>query len=192
VIDRGRRPRTTAGTSNRPYEWDQLQYDLGEGPCLQAIDAQDVELAPDLRTEGRWPRFARDIVDQSPVRSMLSVRLSVTPQYRAGLNLYATRPAAFSDQSIATAAMFAAYASLALLAAVRHDQTHHLARALESNREIGVAMGILMANDRLTSQQAFDQLRTASQNFNRRLRDVAADVAVSGQLPRIASRREHQ
>ena len=73
--------------------------------------------------------------------------------------------------------MFAAYASMALLAAARHDTANHLTRALETNREIGVAMGILMANGKLTSQQAFDQLRTASQNFNRKLHDIAADVA---------------
>jgi len=47
-------------------------------------------------------------------------------------------------------------------------------------------MGILMANGRLTSPQAFDQLRTASQNLNRRLHDIAADVAVNGTLPRAA------
>ena len=51
---------------------------------------------------------------------------------------------------------------MALLAAARHDTANHLTRALETNREIGVAMGILMANGKLTSQQAFDPLRTAS------------------------------
>ena len=76
--------------------------------------------------------------------------------------------------------MFAAYASMALLAAARHDTANHLTRALETNREIGVAMGILMANGKLTSQQAFDQLRTASQNLNRKLHDIAADVALTG------------
>ena len=120
---------------------------------------------------------------------MLSFRLFVTEQNRAGLNLYATRPRAFTDQSIATGAMFAAYASMALLAAARHDTTNHLTRALETNREIGVAMGILMANGKLTNQQAFDQLRTASQNLNRKLHDIAADVALTGQLPRSRSKR---
>ena len=76
--------------------------------------------------------------------------------------LYATRPGAFTDQSTATGSMCAAYASMALLAAARHDTANHLTRALETNREIGVAMGILMANGKLTSQQAFDPLRTAS------------------------------
>ena len=47
-------------------------------------------------------------------------------------------------------------------------------------------MGILMADGKLTKQQAFDQLRTASQNLNRKLHDIAADVALTGALPRVA------
>ena len=184
MVEGNRPPRTTAGTSELPYQWDQLQYEHGEGPCLGAIAANGVELVPDLRTENRWPLFTRAIVDQTPARSMLSFRLFLTEQNRAALNLYATRPGAFTDQSTATGSIFAAYASMALLAAARHDTANHLTRALETNREIGVAMGILMANGKLTSPQAFDQLRTASQNFNRKLHDIAADVALTGALPR--------
>ena len=188
VVDRARPPRTIASSDELPYQWDQLQYQHDEGPCLDAITSNGVTLAQDLRTEHRWPRFTRAIVEQSPARSILSYRLFLSEQYRAGLNLYATRPAAFTDQSTATGSMFAAYASMALLAAARGDTANHLIRALETNREIGVAMGILMATGKLTSQQAFDQLRTASQNLNRKLRDIAAVVAHTGQLPRPSSR----
>ena len=186
VVDGHRPPRTTAQSDELPYQWDQLQYQLGEGPCLEAIATNGVELASDLRTENRWPLFARAIVDQGPARSMLSFRLFLTEENRAGLNLYATRPGAFTEQSTATGSMFAAYASMALLAAARHDTANHLTRALVTNREIGVAMGILMANGKLTSQQAFEQLRTASQNFNRKLHAVAADVARTGVMPAVA------
>jgi hypothetical protein len=186
VVDGKRPPRTTAQSDDLPYQWDQLQYEHGEGPCLEAAVTNGFELVSDLRTENRWPLFARAIVDQSPARSMLSFRLFLTEESRAALNLYATRPGAFTDQSTATGSMFAAYTSMALLAAARHDKANHLTRALETNREIGVAMGILMANGKLTSPQAFDQLRTASQNFNRKLHDIAADVARTGALPRAA------
>jgi hypothetical protein len=64
-------------------------------------------MVPDLRTENRWPLFARAIVDQSPVRSMLSFGLFLTEENRAGLNLYATHPGAFTNQSTATGSMFA-------------------------------------------------------------------------------------
>lgn len=186
MVDGNQRPRTTAQTHELPYEWDQLQYRYGEGPCLEAIATNGVESAPDLRTENRWPRFARAIVDQGAARSMLSFRLLLAEENRAGLNLYATQPGAFTDQSTATGSIFAAYASMALLAAVRQDKANHLTRALETNREIGVAMGILMASGKLTSPQAFDQLRVASQNFNRKLHDIAADVARTGAMPRAA------
>ena len=178
-------PKTTAQTDERPLEWDQLQYEHGEGPCLEVIATNGVVLANDLSSDTRWPRFVRALVDCTPARSMLSFRLFLTEQDRAGLNLYATRPGAFTDQSTATGAMFAAYASMALLAAARKDQANHLMRALETNREIGVAMGIIMANGKLTGQQAFDQLRIASQNLNRKLYDIATDVARTGQLPAV-------
>lgn len=58
----------------------------------------------------------------------------------------------------------------------------NLDRALASNRVIGVAIGILMASRRLTEAAAFEALRTVSQNCNRKLRDVAEDVVVSGSL----------
>ena len=184
-----RPPQTTACSDDPPFEWDQLQYEHGEGPCLEAITTNNVILVDDLRTDRRWPRFAAAIVEQTSVRSILSFRLFLTEQQRAGLNLYATRAEAFSDQSVATGAMFAAYASMALIAAARHDRANHLARALETNREIGVAMGILMASGKLTNQQAFAQLRTASQHLNRKLHDIAAEVALTGQLPSLGPSR---
>jgi ANTAR domain len=64
----------------------------------------------------------------------------------------------------------------------------NLETALASNREIGQAMGILMATHKLTSQRAFDLLRMASQNSNRKLRDVADDVIHVGDLEPIPKR----
>src|SRR6476659_3942068 len=115
-------------------QWDQLQYECGQGPCLEAAATNGVESVPYLRTENRWPLFTRAIVDQTPVRSMLSFRLFLTEQNRAALNLYATRPGAFTEQSTATGSMFAAYASMAMIVAARNDTANHLTRALESNR----------------------------------------------------------
>ena len=76
---------------------------------------------------------------------------------------------------------------MALLAAARQDKTDHLLRALETNREIWVAMGILMASGKLTTEQAFDQLRAASQDLNRKLHDIAVEITRSRQLPRRPS-----
>jgi hypothetical protein len=57
-----------------------------------------------------------------------------------------------------------------------------LGRALDSSREIGVAMGIVMARHSLTGEQGFALLRRVSQRRNQKLRDVALDVVRTGQL----------
>ena len=54
---------------------------------------------------------------------------------------------------------------------------------MESNRQIGMAVGILMARKLWTSDQAFAQLQTASQHLNRKLADIAAEVTTTGALP---------
>ena len=44
-------------------------------------------------------------------------------------------------------------------------------------------MGVLMARHHLTADQAFDTLRMASQNTNRRMAEIALDVAETGEMP---------
>ncbi|HEU5271136.1 MAG TPA: ANTAR domain-containing protein, partial [Jatrophihabitans sp.] len=67
----------------------------------------------------------------------------------------------------------------------------HLERALASSRQIGAAMGILMARLRFTEEQAFDALRTASQHSHRKLRDVAEEVLLTGELPKAPPSARH-
>jgi AmiR/NasT family two-component response regulator len=57
-----------------------------------------------------------------------------------------------------------------------------LTTALESNREIGAAIGIVMATREVTSESAFDLLRAASQARHLKLRDVAREVISQGRL----------
>jgi hypothetical protein len=63
-------------------------------------------------------------------------------------------------------------------------KAENLHRALDSNREIGAAMGILMARHQLTGDQAFDLLRRTSQRAHRKIVSIAADVIETGQLER--------
>lgn len=69
----------------------------------------------------------------------------------------------------------------ALLAA--RTEAEQLRRALETSRTIGAAMGILMATHKVGLDDAFQLLRSASQNHNRKLRDIALDVLELGCLP---------
>jgi hypothetical protein len=67
-------------------------------------------------------------------------------------------------------------------AASRKATADHLARAVTSNREIGVAVGILMVNHGLTEEQAFDLLSRVSQRTNRKLRVIALEVGQAGAI----------
>ncbi|MGI9092487.1 MAG: GAF and ANTAR domain-containing protein [Mycobacteriales bacterium] len=174
-------PTTGASSDELPRRVDALQYRLREGPCLQAIECNDVCYTGDLLIDPTWPRFGPAAVRETGVRSMLSYRMFVGPRHRAALNFYATAVDAFDDDAVAVGAILAAYCSLALVAEKRGGQVEHLQRALAASREIGMAMGILMTRDQLTEEQAFAQLRAASQTLNRKLRDVAAEVATSSE-----------
>ena len=113
----------------------------------------------------------------------------------ASLNLYATRPHAFTPDTVRETADLAGQATIALAYLAERQTRLELDAALHTNRRIGAALGILMARHRLTHEQAFLRLRQASQNSNRKLRDLAEDILETGELPatsRPASTRRPQ
>jgi hypothetical protein len=74
------------------------------------------------------------------------------------------------------------------------ERADNLQRAVESNRRIGAAIGILVARSRLTEQQAFQELVRVSSITNTKLRIVADTVVRTGELPgdRRSSRHAHR
>ena len=182
LAQHGRKPITVYSTGDLPIRVDALQYSLDEGPCVAALNENDIVLSNDLASDADFPRFAPGAVDLG-VRSMLSTRLLLSADDRAALNLYAEKGQAFRAADLPMAAIFGSYVSLLLLNRMQREELAGLRRALESNRHIGVTTGILMAQQRITSEQAFEQLISASQHLNRRLRDVADEVNLTGELP---------
>ncbi|MCE0768065.1 GAF and ANTAR domain-containing protein [Pseudonocardia kujensis] len=176
--------RTVAATDELPERVDEVQYRTGQGPCLQAIETQVPYRTGDLATEERWPDFAKAAVEETGVRSMLSFRLFVREDTIGALNLYSCEVEAFDHRSFALGALLAGHAALAMVAAREKEHARDLDRALESSRDIGVAMGILMAGRRLSRDAAFEELRRTSQQLNTKLRTVAEFVAATGALPR--------
>lgn len=93
------------------------------------------------------------------------------------MNIYARAERAFDDTAIGVAEVFARQAKVALHNAQIYTAARRLAdqlnEALQSRDMIGQAKGILMEREGLTDQEAFDMLRTISQNTNVKLRDIA-------------------
>ena len=185
AVSRGRRGRfeTVAETSEVPVAVDQIQYELGSGPCVDAALQETIYRTGDLAAERRWPEFGRRAAAEYGIRSMLSTRLFLEgDDMVAALNLYSTVPDAFDETDQVLALMLATHASTATAAARLRDQVQHLERALQSNRGIGVAIGVLMNQYKITQTAAFDLLRLASQHGHRKLVDVARDVTETGML----------
>jgi hypothetical protein len=190
AITRGRPGafKTVAETGDVPLKVDAIQYELGYGPCIDAIVDNTTYHCPDLAEEQRWPEFGRRAVEEVGIRSMLSYRMFLEDDdLIAGLNLYSSKTDAFDENDVTTGLLLATHGALALSALRRGDTAAHLARALESNREIGVAMGVLMSQHKITREQAFDLLRITSQHTHRKLSQIAADVADTGtlELPKL-------
>ena len=177
---RGRRIETTIATGVVPRRVDAIQYETDQGPCLDAIRDHEMFRTDDLAAEQRWPQFAARAAAETGVRSMLSFRLFVQEDTMGALNLYAAAPAAFPHDSEPLGAVLAAHAAVAMAGARQRDRADQLEQAQASNREIGQAVGILMATRRVSDKDAFDLLVGVSSRLNVKLRDVATRV-VEGQ-----------
>jgi hypothetical protein len=172
---------TVASTSDLPVAAEALQYTHG-GPCTDAILDQSVVVVDELRTDPRWAAFVA-AADGLDVLSMLSLRLYLEyDQPMGALNLYAPQAHVFDTSTIHTGELFVAHAALALALAAAQEDATNLRVALDTNRDIGTAIGIVMARYLVTREDAFDLLRKASQHAHRKLREISAEVVDTGTL----------
>ncbi len=161
---------------------DRKQYELGSGPCIDAaVDDAAMLLVPDLANDLRWPRFGPAAAGAA---SMLSTRMVFDDDsgVRASLNLYSRQLDAFDEAAETIAMVMAAIGALAVTGVVRREHAVNLERALGNSRVIGMAMGVLMATQPATEDEAFTLLRVASQDRNRKLFEIARDVVDTGVL----------
>lgn len=179
---------TTASSDPVVVALDGMQFEAGEGPCLDAVYEAGTFYAEDLADDPRWPRFG-PMATTAGIRSVFAVRLSADQP--SALNLYAHLPRAFGAIDRAKGLIFATLAGIAL--SIAHERASddkrydNLQAALRSREMIGQAQGILMERERMTAAQAFDVLRRASQHLNTKLREVAETVIETGVTPQTGA-----
>jgi hypothetical protein len=175
---------TPVATSPTALTLDEVQYDLGEGPCLEAsrTPGQGMVATSDLRASDTFPRWGPAAVEHG-VHSVLALGLFLgqEPARMGALNIYSTRPDGLDRADRDIALILAAHATTALagtLATAAADlQNTQLREALRSRDVIGQAKGILMERRGVDQEAAFDILRSASQSLNIKLVRVAETVA---------------
>ena len=186
TLIRGDTAFTAAFDGQMAMDADELQYQRGYGPCVDAGRAGQLFLVQDMLGEQRWPDYAQHVAAQG-VRSSLSVPLPFQGVTIGAVNNYSATPGAFGEADIAVGEEVAAWVALAVGNADLHARTvselADMRAAMVSRAVIDQAKGILMERRKCTQDQAFAELSRASQNTNIKLRDVADELVRTGALP---------
>lgn len=176
TLKRRNRATTVASSGADARKLDEIQYGFHEGPCLHAISSGMTTVIADVRTDDRWPEYFAAVAEHG-YYSMLGVPMVLGEDGGAALNFYAKEPDTFTAQTVRIAESYAAQASRALALAVRiasHSETAaNLKAAMESRTSIDVAVGVIMAQNRCSQEEAIGVLTRASNSQNIKMRTLA-------------------
>jgi GAF domain-containing protein len=172
---------TPCATTEDLRRIDELQHELKEGPCYDALRHDDVVTANDVSEDHRWPRWGPRIAREVGVHSSLSYRLFTTGGNLGALNLYARDRHAYTHEHLLEGHAIAAHVAVALAASLRE---RHLTEAIRSRTVIGQATGILMERFGLSADRAFDVMRRLSSHTNTKVYRVADNIVETRKLPR--------
>jgi hypothetical protein len=160
---------------------EEVQYTLGEGPCIEAFTTREPVLAPDLTADEivNWPGF-REGALAAGVRAAFGFPILVGPVCIGALNLYELRTGALSDEQFADALAVAHVAGRTVLDWQSVAGIGSLARQLEhlpANRAVvHQATGMVSVQAAVTVDDAVALLRAYAFANNRAITDVASDV----------------
>ncbi|HUS20688.1 MAG TPA: GAF and ANTAR domain-containing protein [Aeromicrobium sp.] len=160
---------------------EQLQFDLGEGPCIDAYCHDRPVLEPDLANPAtpRWIAFSGPAA-AAGARAVFGFPLQVGAARLGSLNLYRDRPGPLSDDQHADALLMADITAQALLLLQAEAPVGTVAAELEANAEfryvVHQASGMVAAQLQITVGQAMVRLRAYAFGNDRPLTEVASDV----------------
>ena len=162
---------------------DELQFDLGEGPCWTAMTGRAPVVATDITGEvdGRWPMFSSSIAENDlGVASMFAFPLAVGSLDLGALDLYTVHHDELERSQIDAVAELARIAAFQVLRRVLADGTSDAddpaSISSRSRREVHQATGIILAQLDVTAEEAALLLRAQAFSSGRSVQKVAADV----------------
>jgi GAF domain-containing protein len=176
MVRKDRHCYSAAATSALASDFDVLQDETGEGPCLDAIWQQETVRVDDLGTDVRWPVLGPRAAERG-VGSMLCLQLFVHRDTLGALDLLSQAKSAFTDESEHVGLLLASHAAIAAADAHHFE---HVSSALVNRDVIGQAKGILMERFKITADQAFEVMAKVSQDTNRKVAAVAEELARTG------------
>jgi hypothetical protein len=175
---------TVGATDQRLLLMDHAQYDAGDGPCLEVLDPSNPITWTDEDDDDRWQAFC-EAGEQLGVTSSLSLHVPADEgaEFAASLNFYSRQRLVLAEEQMRGAEAFAAQLAAAMQTVDAARATARLAsglaEAMRTRAVIEQAKGMLMAENQITADEAFQLLSQSSQTANTKLRDVAQGVVNS-------------
>ena len=175
---------TVAASDTVSRRLDELQFTLGEGPCLDAYSLRRPVLEPDLFGHGstRWPGYAAAAQEEG-VRAVFAFPLQIGTARAGAMDVYRQEPGSLTQGALAQALTFADIA-MQLLLDTQSSQSGvgpDLDDALAYRLEVYQAQGMVMVDLGVSLDEAMARLRAHAYAHERSLTDVAKDV-VAGSL----------
>ncbi|AWH90961.1 GAF and ANTAR domain-containing protein [Dietzia lutea] len=182
ILRREKKNIVVASSSDEAARMDEIQAGFDEGPCLSALGSGSVIHVPDVRTEQRWPDYMA-VVREHGLASVLAVPLDVEGFGEAAMNFYTRRSGHFAESDVTDARRYVDVIGktlrIALRTAQHADTARHRQAAMENRTAIDVAVGIIMAQNRCSQDEAFSILRGASSHRNIKLRRLAEEIVAA-------------
>lgn len=175
IRDQHGKPTTAVTTEQLALPLDEVQYEHDSGPCLDAARLRTIFRVDDTENDRRWPEFASVAVSRG-VFSSLSVPVVVGAETVGSANFYDDGLGFFTPDRVRSAEVITNQCSIAAHSWSCAKEATTIAEAMASRASIEQAKGVIMAATGCSPDDAFDLLRQQSQNENRKLRDIAAEV----------------
>jgi hypothetical protein len=166
-----------AATDGAAMELEELQFTLGEGPCVDASQTGRPVLQPDLARTAplRWPAFAGGAL-QAGVRAVFAFPLRVGAIRVGVLDLYRDRIGPLSADDLTEALSFADAATLVLLKAQAGSPVRGAVQVLDDRAEVHQATGVVSVQAGVGLAEALVLLRARAFADQRPIGDLARDV----------------
>lgn len=174
-----------AASSEDSRQAEELQTTLGEGPCLDAAEAQTAIVADLAELEARWPLYAEELTGRTAFRAVAAVPLQAPGHgVFAALDLYSTGVQLTDALHPAEIEEVAGTAGALLTACMTQIQDVDSPeagpdwyRAASGRRhDVWVAIGMVMGMRAERTRDALSVLRAHAYSMNRSLDDLAADL----------------
>jgi hypothetical protein len=183
VLMSGGRSMGFIGVSDRVTEAvEQVEYTLGEGPCVAAyrtkVPVFDADLADEATT--RWPEFRRGAL-AAGIQAAFGFPLLVGHICIGAMNLYHDQPGPLTADQVADALVVANFASRSVMAwqadAPPGTVAWQLEKAPNHKVEVHQATGRISVQVGVSLDDALVLLRAYAFSHDRQISDVAAEVA---------------